>query len=60
LSIPARSEGRRSKKGKKTMTAIIGPAGLALIGFVGVIASLAATHSIELFLRRSLGVGPHS
>lgn len=42
------------------MTAIIGPAGLALIGFVGFVASLAATHSIELFLRRSFGVGPRS
>ena len=36
------------------MTAI-GPAGLALIGFVGLVAGLAAVHSIELFVKRALG-----
>ncbi|HNR76119.1 MAG TPA: hypothetical protein PKM48_03255 [Parvularculaceae bacterium] len=39
------------------MTAI-GPAGLALIGFVGLIASLAAAHSLETAIRRAIGLAP--
>ncbi|MEZ5914371.1 MAG: hypothetical protein R3C42_01930 [Parvularculaceae bacterium] len=34
------------------MTAI-GPAGLALIGFVGFVAALVAIYSVELFVRRA-------
>ena len=41
------------------MTAI-GPAAIFLIGFVGLIASLASVHAVELMVRRSLGVAPHS
>jgi len=39
------------------MTAI-GPAGLALIGFVGLVAGLAAVHSVELYIRRAIGAAP--
>ncbi len=42
--------------GAAKMTAI-GPAGLTILAFVGVVSALAATYSIEQIVRRALGVG---